>query len=116
VVRKLLANMQGITCFGISIVMFWFAGPIIQRCDPSAGTWDRGSIHGLVIGAAAYFLAIWLAWMAFQLEWPSLDRHIDDNRWMQDWRAMSPAARVWHTLIVWSILFLGALMCLLSWK
>lgn len=114
--KKFISHLQGVTCFSIASFIFWFSGPIVQHFDPTAGVWDRGSMHGLAIGACAYFLAVWLAWLAFQIEWPSLDKHIDENRWLQDMRAMSPASRVWFTLAVWSVLFTGALLCLLSWR
>ena len=115
-VKKFFTTIQGFWAFIISASIFWFSGPIVQRFDPTAGVWDRGSIHGLAIGAATYFLSVWLAWIVFQIEWPSLDRHIDESKWVQDWRSTSPHIRLLYSFLVWAILFAGAIACLLAWR
>jgi hypothetical protein len=113
---RFFSTLQGFWCFLIAGAVFWFSAPLVQEVDPTAGVWDRGSIHGLAIGAATYFLAVWLAWLAFQIEWPSLDGHIDSNKWAQDWRVVTPQARLWYSAFVWATLFLGAILCLLAWR
>lgn len=113
---KWIKKHQGAVSVAIAIGIFWFGGNLIQAVDPTAGRYDTGAIHGLMMGAVAFLTAGWLAWLVFQLEWPTLNNHIDFNQWAQDWRVMRPEHRAWFTLAVWAILFLGATACLLGWR
>ena len=111
-----LKNHQGIVSLVIGVLAFWFGGNLIQSIDPTAGRYDTGAIHGLITGSVAYLTAVWLAWMVLQIEWPTLNEHIDLQKWLQDWRVIRPEQRVWFTLAVWGLLFAGGIACLLGWR
>jgi hypothetical protein len=115
-VKKFLSKFQGLGSFCIAIIVFWSAAPLIQQCDPSAGTYDRGSLHGLILGASAYLLAVWLAWFVVQMEWPSINEYIDTLSWLQDWRSTTRTVRLVIVLCLWCVLFIGAVVCLLGWR
>lgn len=113
---KWIRNHQGAISLGIGVLVFWFGGNLIQAVDPTAGRYDTGALHGLITGAVAYLTAVWLAWMVLQIEWPTLNEHIDLQKWVQDWRTIRPEQRVWMTLAIWGLLFAGAVTCLLGWR
>ena len=115
-VKKFLSKFQGLGSFCVAISVFWSAAPLIQNADPSAGTYDRGSLHGLILGASAYLLAVWLAWFVVQMEWPSINEWVDDLSWLQDWKATSRTTRLSILLCLWCVLFIGAVVCLLGWR
>ena len=114
--KGLFSKIQGLWSFLVAIGVFWLAAPLIQELDPTAGVYDKGSLHGLLLGASAYLLCVWLAWFALQLEWPSIDKYIDDFNWLQDWRASSPAFRLSCFFCLWAVLFMGAVLCVLGWR
>ena len=116
--KKFSETIQGGLSVLISLVLIlaWKSGQWIQGIDPTAGAYDPSVFQGLLLGAVAFLTSVWLAWMVFQLEWPSLNKYIDFSQWSQDWRVLRPEHRVWYMLAVWVVLFGGAITCLLAWR
>lgn len=117
-VKKFLSKIQGglSVLIAFSLVLAWKAGEWIQQSNPTSGTYDPAVLQGLLLGSVAFLLAVWMAWLALQVEWPSLNKYVDLSQWSQDWRVLKPEHRVWYFLAVWATLFGGAITCLLAWR
>lgn len=117
-VRKILRTLQGglSALIAVALVVAWKAGEWIQEASPTAGAYDPSVIQGLLLGSVAFLLAVWMAWLVLQIEWPSLNKYVDFSQWSQDWRVLTPGHRAWYFLVVWVTLFGGAITCLLAWR
>lgn len=120
---------QGLFALIIALALFLGSPYALMFLDPTAGTFDLGYLQRPVLALVFFLFATFAAWLALQLDWPDVDRWVDDEfapdledgaPWQvkretglgPDWLRLSPLARVLILLGLFALLLTAYLVCL----
>jgi hypothetical protein len=106
-------TIQGLAALIIAGVLFYLSPALLYFLDPTAGSFDLGYAQKPLVAAAWFFVATFCSWLAFQLDWPDLNRWLDrDGGFDTAFRELSGLGKICLALTVFALLFLGFLICL----
>lgn len=92
--KRFLNSWQGWTAGAVFILIFLASPPLIREIDPTAGVFDAGYLHWLLLSAGAAAFGIAVVWTLWQISFPSTDKEADKR--LAEWfLAMSPAQKWW---------------------
>lgn len=110
---KIKYTIQGLTAFAIATGIFLVSPLVLHYFDETAGTFDLGYLQRPLLAAAFFLFATFIAWLAFQIDWPDLDKYVDsDEGFAKDFKAQSGLIKIISTAIVFFLLLAGYLVCL----
>ncbi len=97
----------------VALLVWLVIGPVIRLFSPTAGTDDAGLLQALVFGLVLYFAACAFSWFALRTIFPSIGRFVDDDI---DWSLSSTDlnTRIWASIAIFAVYFLGAIVMLAS--
>lgn len=110
--QKLISHCQGLLALVAAVLIFWLSPHLLHWLDPTAGTFDAGYLQRPLVAAVYFFFGIFLAWLAFQLDFPSLDQWLDKGGFAAAWRDLPSAFKPFFTLAVLTLLLGAYLVCL----
>lgn len=78
IARALLAWNE-LLSIPIGVALFAFSPLLFRWIDPTAGTYDVGTLHAVVFAVAAFCVLKGAAWLTLRLDFPEIYRWLDDR-------------------------------------
>lgn len=106
---------QGLVALVLGILIFLGSPEILHSIDETAGAFDLGYLQRPILALVFFLFATFAAWLAFQLDWPDLDKWIDDEDgegFADDLQKLSPLSRIVLGVSVFFLLLAAFLVCL----
>lgn len=90
--RRIVSSWQGLVAGLVALAMFLISPVLLRLYDPTAGLWDAGVLQWLVLATVAFCWGVFIAWVGWQIAFPSTDKAADEHlsAWFDE---MSPWAR-----------------------
>lgn len=100
--------------FLLALPIWWLSGFVTRMIDPAAGTDDLGLFQALVFGLVIYFAACTFSWIALRTIFPIIGKYVDDllGKEFEDSGSSDRWDRLWFSLIMFAIYFIGAIIIL----
>lgn len=98
----------------VALIVWVIAGPVIRLISPTSGTDDAGLIQALIFGLVLYFAACAFSWFALRTVFPSVGKYVDDEMGDDISYVADPKTKLWTSIAIFAIYFLGAIVVLSS--
>ena len=115
-IKKFVKRWNEYIPFLLALPIWWISGFITRVIDPTAGTDDLGLFQALVFGLVIYFAACTFSWIALRTIFPKIGVYVDDmlGKEFEESNASDKWERLWFSLIMFAIYFIGAIIILTS--
>jgi len=111
-ILKLISNWQGFAALLAAAAIFYFSPHLLRWLDPTAGVFDVGYLQRPLVAAAYFFFATFCAFVALQIDFPTIDKWLDKNGFADEWRLASSQFKLTFTFSALAMLLLSYLVCL----
>lgn len=106
-------TLQGLLALIISAAIFVLSPQLLYALDPTSGSFDLGYLQKPLVAAAWFFFATFCAWVALQLDWPDINKWVDDSEGLEkDFKKLSGLGKIVLSTIVFFLLLLVFVVCL----
>jgi hypothetical protein len=96
----------------VALMVWIVAGPVIRLISPTSGTDDAGLIQALLFGLVLFFAACAFSWFALRTVFPSVGKYVDDEMGDEIGYLADPKTKIWVSVTLFAIYFLGAIIVL----
>jgi hypothetical protein len=111
--RRIFSTWQGLAALAVAVALFWLSPVLLRAMDPTAGVFDAGYLQRPLVAAAYFFFAIFCTWVAFQLNFPTMDHWLDSGKFKLAWDQFpNGAQKALALLLVLAFLLVCFLVCL----
>jgi hypothetical protein len=77
--KKLIKRFNEFIGIPVAVLLFFLTPPLLRMIDPTAGAFDAGYLHAIVLGLVKVFMASAIAWILLWMSFPKLYRYLDDD-------------------------------------
>ena len=110
--RRAWDQCQGLSALLAAVLLFWLSPRLLHWIDPTAGTFDAGYLQRPLVAGVFFFATTFFVWIAFQMEFATLNRWLDEGGFRTDWQAAPPVVRLALTFLALFGLLAAFLVCL----
>lgn len=110
--KAVLAKVQGLPALIIANVLFWLSPGLLRAIDPSAATFDAGYLQRPIMAAVYLFFGIFLMWVAFQCDFPTLNQWLDKGGFRESWETQGHPLRIQIVTFILAFILAAYLVCL----
>ena len=110
-ILKLISNWQGFAALLAAAAIFYFSPTMLRWMDPTAGVFDTGYLQRPIVAASYFFFATFCAFVALQINFPTLDNWLDRNGFGDEWRIAGGQFKLVFILATLAILIAAFIAC-----
>jgi len=111
-ILKIVSNWQGFAALLAAAAIFYFSPTMLRWLDPTAGVFDVGYLQRPLVAASYFFFATFCAFVALQIDFPTLDKWLDAGGFGKAWTEAAPTYRLTFTFAALTLLMASYLVCL----
>ncbi|MGQ1889134.1 hypothetical protein ACT29H_01700 [Thermophagus sp. OGC60D27] len=100
--------------FLAALVAWALSGPVLRMIDPTAGVDDAGLFQALLFGLVIYYAATAFSWVALRIIFPEIGRFVDNYLGQLFSVHTNNTFRLWYSLALFAVYFLGAVIIFTS--
>lgn len=109
---KLISNWQGFAALLAAAAIFYFSPTLLRWLDPTAGVFDVGYLQRPLVAAAYFFFATFCAFVALQIDFPTLDNWLDKKGFADEWRLADARFKLTYVFAAIALLLASYIVCL----
>lgn len=110
--KSILSKFQGLPALLVANLLFWISPSLVRFMDPTAATFDAGYLQRPIIAAVYFFFGIFVMWVGFQIDFPTLNRWLDTDGFKDSWEKQGHNHRLQLLTFVLAFLLAAYLVCL----
>ncbi len=110
--KKFLSGLQGAAALLIAVSLAIASPTVLRWIDPAAGAFDIAYLQRPLLGAVYFFFALFAAWVALQVDFPTIDKWIDRGGFRSAWEKLADADKFKVALAVLGSLMAAFLICI----